>query len=480
MGNFGALEIGKRALLANRLGLDVTSNNVANVNTAGYSRRVATFSQSDSRQTSNGFVGTGSVMDKLRSSREELFDREIRKNVSRNTGYATDEQLMKQISSIFSESGDYDIGTLTTSFFNSFEDLASKPQDIGLRTNVISKAKALVDAFHNTASNLNELRANILTDMKSNVTKANDYITRIATLNNQIATTKAQGGDEAINLVDEREKLLEDLSGLADVNVTTADAGMVNVYINGINVVTGATSSKLQLVEKINSLTGEKSAQIYNLDQNGNQLYNITPQSGELFAQSKQYNITLDNLDSSGDYSVAKNLDALANALVNKVNNITISGYGLNDAGPLPPGRNFFEPATGMATALNIDISSAIINNPENIPISDTINEPGNNKIALQLANLGTDTGFITGVTANSYYANLIGKMGTLEGEAVNGKNTTKLIAEQLTNQRESLIGVNMDEEAVSLIKFQKAFDASSRIISAANDMLGTIINLGR
>ena len=85
-----SLEIGKRALLANKLGLDVTSNNIANVNTEGYTRRDVTFSETDPLYNRNNYLGTGLEIDKFRSFREEFFDRELRNTASRKEGYALD------------------------------------------------------------------------------------------------------------------------------------------------------------------------------------------------------------------------------------------------------------------------------------------------------------------------------------------------------------------------------------------------------
>ena len=250
--------------------------------------------------------------------------------------------------------------------------------------------------------------------------------------------------------------------------------------MNGINVVTGENKTTLQVVEKTNSTTGEQSAQIYTSDANGNPQNTISPSSGQLSSELKHYNVTLDNLDSSGGFSVFKNLDNLANSLANKVNSVSITGYGLNDTGTTPPARNFFEPAVGTATAATIKIGTDILNHPENIPAADAVNEPGNGNIAMKIADLSTNENFINNQTGAAYYADLTGKIGTMDNEAVNGQSTTKLLSDQLTNQRESVIGVNLDEEAVNLIKFQKAFEASSRIINATSEMLTQIIALGK
>jgi flagellar hook-associated protein 1 FlgK len=480
MSSFSTLEIGKRALIAQRLGLDVTSNNVANVNTPGFSRRQIALSETAPTLTPNGYIGTGTVMDKLRSFREEFFDKEIRKNISRNQGFGTDGKIMKQIEGIMNEPNGTTLGNAVSDFFNSFEDISVRPQDISLRRNLIDKAKTLVDYFHNLSSGMKDMRLNILSDMKNNVTAANDLIKQIATLNNKIAISKAQGGTEAATLVDQRELLLEDLSTKVDITVSQGEGGMENIFINGINVITGKDFSKLQVVEKMDTTTGEKTVSLYNLQPDGTPLYALNPQSGEIASQMKHFNVTLDGEDSSGGYSMMKALDSFANSFVQRVNSITVTGYGLNDTGPLPPGRSFFSPIMGTANASNIDISSDILNSPENITLSDTLNEPGNNKIALLISALSQDSTFASSMTPSGYYGSIVGKLGTISAEAINGGSTTNLIAQQLQNQRESVIGVNLDEEAVNLIKYQKAFEASSRIVNTTNELLGIIVNLGR
>ena len=158
-----------------------------------------------------------------------------------------------------------------------------------------------------------------------------------------------------------------------------------------------------------------------------------------------------------------------------------MAGYGLHDTGTVPPGRNFFQSSDGGSiTASTIQISGSLLANPENIPFADVPGEPGNNNIAEKIAQLRSDKNFSDNMNVFEYYTNIIGTIGNMAKEAENGNKTSTLISEQLANQRESVIGVNLDEEAVNIIKFQKAFDASSRIVTVTNEILQTIINLGR
>lgn len=480
MSDFSTLEIGKRALLAQRLGLDLTSNNIANVNTPGYSRRDATLQESSPYFKSGAFLGTGVLVDKLRSFREEFFDREIRSGLARQTTYASDEKIIQRIESIIAEPSDEGIGELVGKFFNTFEELSLKPDNVGLRESVLGISRTIVDRFHTTYAQLNDQREQVLSDITGKVNEANQLIEKIAKLNKSISSTKGLNGNGAQTYIDQREGLLEDLSKSFSVTATQNDNGTVNVFINGIGVVTANYANKLKALVDVNPATGEKTVKVAKVDENNNIMNILSPTAGEVSSLMKAYNVTLDENDSSGEFSVIKKLNEFASAFARGVNNVMLNGYGLDDTGPVPPGRSFFNPVVGTITAGNIALSADVINQPRNIALSDTAGEAGNNAIARRLTALGNDTSFLNGFSPTSYYANFVGGIGSLGSEASSGKSNASLIAEQLINQRESVIGVNLDEEAVNLIKYQKSFEAASRVINTTNEILATIVNLGR
>jgi flagellar hook-associated protein 1 FlgK len=369
---------------------------------------------------------------------------------------------------------------MTSGFFNAFEELSLQPENISYRESVLNKASALVDRLHSLDRDLNGLRDEVLNELNLKVSDANQIIEKIAKLNKSLANSRTQSGEESQTYADQRELLLEELSGSFNVTSTVSEDGVNNVFINGINVVTGGVANKLKVFVDVNGVSGEKTARILKVDKQDNIISAVSPQNGEAASLLKAYNVMLDDRDSSGGISVNKRLNDFATALVQKVNAITISGYGLNDSGPVPPGRTFFEPSVGIVTAGNISISTDVLNSPANIPIADAPGEPGNNVLALVLSGLAEDSSFLSGTTPTGYLTSLLGSIGNLGNEALNGRNTTDLVAEQLISQRESIIGVNLDEEAVNLIKYQKAFEAASRIVNVTNELLGTIINLGR
>ncbi len=475
-----SLEIGKRALQAQRLGLEITSNNIGNVNTPGFSRREATFSEADPLIKNGNFLGTGVINEKMRTFREEFFDKEIRRSISRNIGYETDERLVQRIEAILAEPTENGLSEVVSGFLYDFDEISLKPESVAHRELVLSNAKGVVDQFRRTAVQLNETRNEVRNNISDAIDRANKLIGNITGINTSIGSTKVIAGTEVQSLLDKREVMLEELSELGVVTVTQNDDGSLNAFMNGKNLITGQTRNELKLQEDINTATGERTIRIVTISANNVITGSVNPEAGKLSSLLKHYNITLDDKDSTDEFSVSQNLNDFANALVQKVNELTIAGFGLNDTGQVPPGRFFFEPAVGDATAMTIEISADVKNKPSDIPLSAKGGQPGDSTVARQIARLADDADFLHGQKPAEFYASFLGKIGNLGNDAINGSKTTKLVLDQLTNQREAVIGVNLDEEAINLIKFQKAFEASARIIAITNEILGTIVNLGR
>lgn len=475
---FSSLEIGKRALLASKVALDVTSNNIANVNTEGYSRRVVTSSETDPHKAGFGYVGTGVLVDKLRSYREEFFDKEIRNTGTRQAGFDQDSVVFKRIEAILAEPSEFGLNEITAEFFNAFEALAQKPEDLSLRQNLLMISENMVERFHITSLKLTDLKSDIVQSANVNIDKANNIFKEIANLNNEVTRAIAHDGVGAQTFVDEREKKLEELSKLFEINRTSGEYGSINVFINGMNVITGSTYTNLKLREKVDGSTGKSSLQIVKVN-NQNSETIIKMNDGELGSMLKHYNDTLNSLADSETFSVMASLDKFVDAIAKNVNNITVAGYGLNDITAPSQGRTFFEPSIGRVTADTIQISQDIAGNPENIPLSAMPDEPGDSEIARKIAKLSINQNFLDSQTPSEYYTNILGQLGLKSKSASNGSETTAIVSEQLNNQRESIIGVNLDEEAINLIKYQKSFEAASRVINATSAMLSTIINMG-
>lgn len=481
MASFSSLEIGKRALLAQRFGLDVTSNNIANINTPGYSRRTVVFKETDPRLTQAGFLGSGVIASRIDRVHEQFFDREVRNNISQNSGYGTDTQIIDRIEAAFNESSEFGLDKSIREFFQAFEDLSLRPESIDKRNIVLNTAQTMIGRFHATADSLRSLRDDTKNRLSSAVSSVNSLLGEIAEINKNVVLAYARSPDEQATLLDQRDVALEKLAKFANVQATVDNQGVANVAIGGNTLVTGTIAAVLDAKESIDPISGERTITLSQVDKNNNAVVAISPLSGELTSLLKHYNVTLDEADSSGGFSVMGELNSLADALVDRVNALSSTGFGLNDAGPAAPGRNFFTPATPTipVTAANISLDAAVVGQPANIATAAAPGEPGNNVIARQIAAILTDQTFLNSSTPSEFYTSILSRVGTLGREAQGGATTTQLIGNQLVSQRDAINGVSLDEEAVNLIKYQKGFEASARIVNTTNEMLQLIINLG-
>jgi flagellar hook-associated protein 1 FlgK len=480
MSSFAALEIGKRALQSNYFGIDVTSNNVANSATEGYSRRQAIQSEANPYNKYGLFVGTGVNMESMRSFRQEYLDREVRNANARNSGYEMDVLFYNSVETIMKEPTDTNIGELINQLLYSFDEVSLQPEVIGLRENLLSISQTFVERLNSTSNEFLSMRRQANTDLINQVDEANKLIDVITDYNKAIAIAKDPSGNDALTYIDKREVAIEKLSKLGNVTVTSEDTGLANVYINGINVVTGVSKQNLKVQENINEATGESNLDVVTYNSQKDLTISINPASGKMAASLKQYNVLLDPADSSGGFSIMQTLDRYANTFAETVNSIFATGYGLNDLTEPASGRVMFESTSGEAiTAGNIKVSESI-SDPADIPLSATAGTPGNADIALQVSRILQNGNFLEGQAPIEFYSNFIGKISQNANEATNALASSNLVIEHLDSTRNSIMGVNLDEEGINLIKFQKNLEAASRIVATTSEVLSTIVNLGR
>ncbi len=475
---FPSLEIGKRALIAQQLGLDTTSNNVANVNTPGYSRRRIELVETEPIKLAAGTIGTGVRAARIVRLQHEFFDKEIRNSIATKKYNETHIFTFQRLEAILGEGSDTGLDKYIQRFFDALNDLALEPESLQRREAVLATATAMTNAFHITGRKIRTLREDIKAKAESRVSTINKLLQQIATLNAKIGVESADETTTTATLEDQRTKLLEQLSELLDIDVRYDTNNMANILVAGSTILTGPNAHTLKLQETIDSTTLERTLALNITDDKGNVILQLRPTAGEMASLLEHYNILLDDKDSSGEFSIARQLNRLAETIVTKVNALSVTGYGLDDTGTTPPGRNFFDP-TGT-TMETIAVDSSIQNAPRNIPTSDTAGEPGNNAVVLQIANLISDNTFIDNTTLMDFYTSLVGQLGLLGQNAKLGFDTARAIESQMLTQREAMAGVNLDEEAVQLVKFQKAYQAAARVVSVANQLLETLVNLGQ
>ncbi|MFM8473886.1 MAG: flagellar hook-associated protein FlgK [Candidatus Kapaibacterium sp.] len=475
-----SLEISSRALKAQQLGLEITSNNIANVNTPGYTRQAPILSQTDPRNVMKVSIGTGTVISSLKNFRDENLDRELRNALSRQSGFAYDSKIFQQIQTAIQEPSDYGLDASFDKFFQSVEQLSNKPDDVSLRSNLLAKARALTGTFTTLGRNLQDVRQQVYGQLESNVSTTNRLLAGIADVNAAISTTSTGSESTSNVLVDKQSTLIEELSKLGNVTVQRTPTGAVTVSLNGLIVVNNGDRMNMSLSRAMDPLTGEVSAQINILDPGKNVVGSFKPAVGEMASQMRLFNETLDDRELSSAFSLPRNLNDLARGFADAVNAVSARGYGLDDPAGTPPGRPFFVSSdAGDITAISIAVNPELYDDVRRIPAAATARTPGENSIIRAIGQLVNDTSVMDGMTGREYYGATLTEFSNIGAESASGQAVSDAAVQQIGTQRENITGVNMDEEALNMIKYQRAFEAAARMVNATSDMMKSIINLG-
>jgi flagellar hook-associated protein 1 len=458
-GLFSSLEIGRKSLLAQQQALQVTSNNVANVNTPGYSRQRAVLEASRPLQDGLLQIGTGVDVSSVESARDRFL--EIR--VADGTQSAGKQQAsldsLNQIEGVFNV-GDQGIQEAISRFFNSFSTLANDPTSVPLRTSVLSAAENLTNVFQNSAQQLTEIQQNINGSVVDSVNQINDLASSIASLNREIGAAEAVGG-EASTLRDQRTELVNQLSNLVDIHYFEDEKGGFSVSVAG--------GQSLVTADFVHPLTTS-----------------ATPPSGLVQVKLGSNDITplikggrIAGLLQVRDQLIPKyqnDLDTLAESIVSQVNAIHSAGTDLQ-VPPSAPGLNFFNPvATTAGAAQAFSLNPAITADVRNIAAGQS-GSPGDNANALALANLASQKVLSGGTeTFAESFASLQFQVGTDKQSTQHSLDTQSALLKQLKNQRDSVSSVSLDEEAVDLIRFQRAYQASAKFISTIDQLTSDLI----
>jgi len=251
---FGTMSVALQSLLTQQGALEVTANNIANANTPGYSREVPILEESPPILSGNTMVGTGVTLKSVQSVRDNILDLRIDQETSQQSSLNSYVDSMNQVQALFNETQGSGLQTDLSSFFNSFQSLATDPTSSSLRQSVIIAGQNLANAFSQTSSNLATIQQGLDQSVVQNVQQVNQLTTQVANLNQQIQTV-SNSGDNPGSLEDQRDEDLTNLANLIDTAVIYSNNGTVTVTTtNGALLVSGNQSDAL--TTQINSATG--------------------------------------------------------------------------------------------------------------------------------------------------------------------------------------------------------------------------------
>src|SRR3954468_21555978 len=244
MSLIGTLNLAGSALAVQQAALQVTGNNISNAGNADYTRESSRIENTPDQQIKPGiFVGTGVNLTAVQRQIDESLQGRIRGSISDNESADQMQQWLGRVEATFNELSDDDLSTQLSKFFNSWSDLANKPQDIGLRQVVIQSGQNVADWFHSLRGQLSSLQTDVDQRMKALADDANGLAQKVADLNGQITVAEGGTGGTANGLRDQRDAGLKQLSQLIDIKtVPDQNGSVVNVYVGSEPLVLNATN----------------------------------------------------------------------------------------------------------------------------------------------------------------------------------------------------------------------------------------------
>jgi flagellar hook-associated protein 1 FlgK len=439
-------------LLTEQGALQVTTNNVANVNTPGYSREEPILVSSDPVVVSPLTYGTGVTLQDVQSVTDPILSSQIQQQTQAQGQYSALASALQQTQVNFTTSSN-DIGTEISNFFNSVNQLSTDPSDLSLRQGVLTAAGNLATSFNTAANNLTQQQTSLDLNAVQTVGQINQLTQQIAGLNAQVSNLE-NVGENAGSFVDQRTEAIDQLSALVDVSVIPSGNTLVLTTANGAPLVTGQQSFQLT--------TQTNSAGLHDIYSQGNDITSgIT--SGQLGG-------TLQARD-QGIPSIKAQLDTLAAGLANAVNTVQAGGFDLNGN----PGTNLFNPppASGVGAAAGLSVA---ITDPKLIAASSdgTVGSNGNAQALYALSSQP----LINGQSPSNYYSGIVFNVGNDAANASAEESASSLVVQQLTDQLSSVSGVSLDEEAANVVRYQDAYQASAQVITTINDMMYTVVNM--
>jgi flagellar hook-associated protein 1 FlgK len=412
-------------LQAAQAAIDTTGENISNANTPGYTRQVVNTAAAGSleipqvsEQGAQADLGTGVDVTSISRIRDQFLDIQYRAQNTATSNANTNSSTLQQVQTGFSDSSTSGLSSELNQFYSDFSSLATSPTNPGALQAVIGDGQTLAQTFNSMSSQMSTIQSQSA-QQYATLTGANGQVqqdaTQLATLNGEI-TQATQAGQTPNDLLDQRDNVLDDLSGLAQISVTNQSDGSVTVGFGDASspLVNGTTVTWPQ------TLTSASGGQL-------GALLNLSSSTGPIG-------------------QLSSSLDSVANQVISSVN-------------ALQPSSPFFSGTSASTIAVSATASS----------VQTSSSSTSGADLAQSIANL-------KGGAASQSYAALVAQVGTGVQAAESTQTTAQSVLTAVSNQRQSVSGVSLDQEMTNLINFQQAYQASARVMNAMDTALNTLI----
>ena len=474
----GDLANAAKALTAQRFGVTTAGNNLANVNNPDYARQRVIIGEDGVVQTLYGPQGLGVEVQGFQQMRDLVIDREVLRETSLHSSLeaqqAALEKAQANVGQEITRAGDSSfidgatadgggsggIAEVLNNFFNAFHSLSADPSSDAEKEALVQKAQILTEKLNVTAERFVNLQDDLTLQIETDLGKANQYIEGIAQLNTEIARAEANHAGQALSLRDQRQALLQNLSEIMQVKTENIDgsAGQIRVYIPTV----GGASPTIDLVNL------GRYEQIEFDDSGLTPKFEVAGEGVQVSIQGGSIHGAIEAREGPiADYM--RNLDTLAGSLVEQVNAIYSDGGAAS---------NFFTDTGAAADRLAVNISLDSTLDSTTLRTSNASTDQGDNTAVLAIAELDeTRQTALGNRTFGSFYRSIVTDLGEKTAKTQSRLDDENIVYKLLKEQQDSVSGVSIDEEMTDMMKFQRAYEATGKLIKAIDEMLDVIVN---
>ncbi|WPP00081.1 flagellar hook-associated protein FlgK [Pseudomonas sp. HR96] len=444
-------QIGFSGVNAAQIAMNTTAQNLANLNTPGFSRLTTAFTSVGGQ---GGRIGGGVEVSGIRRMTSDFNNQQLWRAGSQASYHNGAGQYLGGLEKLMAGEGS-SISVGLDKFFAALSEASTTPENIALRQQIISEARNLTQRFNGLNRNISDQLGDLRQQRSSMTSEVNGVAANIAVLNRRIADAQATGQDSSA-LRDQRETLVAELGQFAELRVRENPSGALDIsFANGQPLVAGNTAATLQVT------TLADGAQQLSLSFAGTAF----PLQQERLGGSLG---ALHRMETEQLLPTRAALREMAGEMAAAINATLATGFDLDGN----PGQALlsFNPANGQLELTDL--------RPEQLAFSSVAGEHGNNEVLLALLELKNREISIGGrpVMLNDAYAGLLGNVASASRQNLEDFKTAMGVLEHAQNQRDSLSAVSENEEAINLMTFQRTYQANMKVIETANQLFDSML----
>jgi len=448
------IQVALSGLISQQRAIDVTSHNIANANTPGYHRQEAVFQTLPSypqpgsmNGETKGLYGTGVEIQYVRRLQDAYVQQQLRSTQQEVSRWNTMTDSLQQIETFLSPGANLDLSAMLDRFFGSWQLLATHPEDLSSRLTVRSTAVNLADCLNNMTGELNYLGYQIQSDLQVKVDRVNQLADSLADLNAKIGMARADGNSPN-DFLDQRDQVLRELSSIIGAGEMAIGDATGITALGGHPLVEGSQAFHMTVQ------AGDGGLQLAWEDG-----VSVSGVGGEIAALIQIHDTTVPQYQSQ--------LDTIAATLVSSVNALHATGVTMED---LPAGDFFIGDTAG-----SIHIADAIMSSARNIASTTQADAPGDGSLATDIFALSKEP-LIGAQTLNQTAQAMLSQIGNEVQTAKMNSDVQTALLEQINARDLQTGGVSIDEEMTNMIVYQRAYQASARVLAMVDELIGDLL----